>query len=75
MLARALLGIEKTDRNRCTGLYKLYVLHPANVRPQLASSRSCEGAEKHGSYSSNDFDEVCLFQLCGKASYIYFRTA
>lgn len=45
MLARALLGVEKTDRNRCTGLYKLYVLHPANVRPQLASSRSCEGAE------------------------------
>ena len=46
MLARALLGIEKTDRNRCTGLYKLYVLHPANVRPQLASSRSCEGAPR-----------------------------
>ena len=46
MLARAPLVSEKTDRNRCTGLHKLYVLHPANVRPQLVSSRSCEGAPR-----------------------------
>lgn len=36
MLAQALLGVEKTDRNRCTGLDRLYVLHPADVGPRLA---------------------------------------
>jgi hypothetical protein len=43
MLAQALLGVEKTDHNRCTSLYRLYGLHPADVGATaglLASSRS-----------------------------------
>jgi hypothetical protein len=39
MLAQALLGVEKTDRNRCTGLDRLYVLHPTDVGPRLAYLR------------------------------------
>ena len=44
MLAQALLGVEKTDRNWCNGLYRLYCLHPDDVELRLASSLSCEGA-------------------------------
>src|ERR1700722_19200789 len=35
ILAQAPLGVEKTDRNRCTGLYGLYRLHPADVELRL----------------------------------------
>jgi hypothetical protein len=44
MLAQAPLGVEKTDRNWCNGLYRLYCLHPDDVELRLASSLSCEGA-------------------------------
>jgi len=45
MLAQARLGVEKTDRNRCTSLYSPYSLYHADVEPWFTSSRSCEGAE------------------------------
>ena len=43
MLAQApLLGVEKTNRNRCNSLYRLYCLRPDDVELRLASSPSCK---------------------------------
>jgi hypothetical protein len=48
MLAQALLGVE-TDRNRCTGLYRLYSLHPADVELRLEVVVRARGPNVTGS--------------------------
>ena len=39
MLAQALLGVEKTDHNRCTSLYRLYGRASGRFNPFLALVR------------------------------------